>query len=457
MTNAVISVAKYENERHMMWHTAQASFKSSLIRSLGPSLEGAICPPPDGFQMISAKDIMDNVKIRYGKVDQMTFVRMEEVLATPLDHVQNLEKHVATQKRHMLMQTSIEYPLEEYRKVLIFRKSVTMHPQIRECLGDYDKKFEDPLLHTYDAIVEYVSTHLPNIRAAAGLSSSAMTGKAFQVSLNAGESSSTTPLNMTMDELQCAYSVLEYKHKALQTSRQKRPGNGKGKNAKKAKGNAPDPDKPVTKDDCKFYCHGHGYQNSHNSAQCKVMANQPQNFTANMRRARNPNNSPGGSTAVRGRQPTVQATGFMVTDHDDLSAHPPRLLRRTHHRFRLPRTMCRPWCLGRHGCWKATAVPTNGPTTTGVVPVTPSSGPRPRRAPSRPLLVQRLRLLRQKCLSSMKNTYRDAVFPPQQVWTQNHPDPLGSQSERTRPFANERDRTDCRNAFGASRQHCGYA
>ena len=148
-----------------------------------------------------------------------------------------------------------------------------------------------------------------------------MTGKAFQVSLNAGESSSTTPLNMTMAELQCAYSVLEYKHRALQTTRQKRPGNGKGKNGKKAKGDVPDPDKPVTKDDCKSYCHAHGYQNAHNSAQCKVMANQPQNFSAEMRRAKDPNNPPGGSTAVRGRQPTVQATGFMVTDHDDLSAH----------------------------------------------------------------------------------------------------------------------------------------
>jgi hypothetical protein len=94
ITNAAISVAKYENERHMMWHTAQAGFKSSLIRSLGPSLEGAIGPLPDGFQMISAKDIMDNVKTRYGKVNQMTFARMEEVLTTPLDHVQNLKKHV---------------------------------------------------------------------------------------------------------------------------------------------------------------------------------------------------------------------------------------------------------------------------------------------------------------------------------------------------------------------------
>ncbi len=110
------------------------------------------------------------------------------------------------------MQTSAGYPLEEYCKVLNFRRSVAMHPQIRECLGDYDKKFEDPLRHTYDAVVGYVSTHLPNIRAAAGLSSSAITGKAFSISTTTGAPASSTPLSMTMAELQCAYSVLEYKH-----------------------------------------------------------------------------------------------------------------------------------------------------------------------------------------------------------------------------------------------------
>ena len=80
------------------------------------------------------------------------------------------------------MQTSAGYPLEEYRNVRIFRKSVTMHHQIRECLGDYDKLHSDPLLQTYAAITSYVQIHLPNIRAAAGMSSSSTTGKAFHVS-----------------------------------------------------------------------------------------------------------------------------------------------------------------------------------------------------------------------------------------------------------------------------------
>ncbi len=50
MTNATISVNKYENERHLTWHTAQTAFKCALIRSLGPTLERAIDPPLMGLK-----------------------------------------------------------------------------------------------------------------------------------------------------------------------------------------------------------------------------------------------------------------------------------------------------------------------------------------------------------------------------------------------------------------------
>ncbi len=322
ITNAAISVAKYNNDRHQTWHDAQVSFKSALIRSLGLTLEGAIGPPPEGFKTISARAIMDEVKARYGKVDQVTFARMEDVLSTPLDHIHNLDKHLASQKRHMLMQTSAGYPLEEYRKVRIFRKSVTMHHQIRECLGDYDKLHSDPLLQTYAAVTSYVQIHLPNIRAAAEMSSSSTTGKAFHASAfpSASQSSSTHSLptsahTMSMTELMCAYSVLEYKHKALQ-DRNKRPAKGKGGDGKRHKGDrtgetkALDPNAP-----CKFYCYAHGSQNSHSSNQCKVMAGQKQHFTAAMRSAMSPSSPGGGSTLVRGKNghaPT-KATAYMMS------------------------------------------------------------------------------------------------------------------------------------------------
>jgi hypothetical protein len=137
------------------------------------------------------------------------------------------------------------------------------------------------LLHTYASVTAYVVTHLPNIRAAAELASS-IPGRAF--SATTGSSSYETAKahkDMTMQELQCAYSVLEYKHSTLQ-KRQKRTGGKGNKNSKRTK---KDTDTPPRAEDCTHYCHAHGYQSSHTSAQCKVMAGQTSNFSADMRRA----------------------------------------------------------------------------------------------------------------------------------------------------------------------------
>jgi hypothetical protein len=79
-------------------------------------------------------------------------------------------------------------------------------------------------------------------------------------------------------------------------------------------------DAPITAADCSFYCHAHGFQNSHISAQCKVMANQKQNFTAEMRRATGSHSPAGGSKLVRGREPTVQGQANMMRSVDDTDA-----------------------------------------------------------------------------------------------------------------------------------------
>ena len=84
----------------------------------------------------------------------------------------------------------------------------------------------------------------------------------------------------------------------------------------------PQSNAPVRAEDCTSYCHAHGYQSSHTSALCKVMANQKQNFTAEMRKATGPNSPPGGSTLVRGREPTVvgqanMLSSFIYDNEDD--------------------------------------------------------------------------------------------------------------------------------------------
>ncbi len=70
MTNAQISVAKYTNDRHLIWHEARTSLKNDIIRSLGPTLSSTIGPPPMGFTTITVPHIVAAVKGFYGTVDQ---------------------------------------------------------------------------------------------------------------------------------------------------------------------------------------------------------------------------------------------------------------------------------------------------------------------------------------------------------------------------------------------------
>jgi hypothetical protein len=125
-------------------------------------------------------------------------------------------------------------------------------------------------------------------------------------------------------ELLCAFSVLEHKHKNIQQNHKRASKRGKdqdnGKDTKKVR--TPQSNAPVRAEDCTSYCHAHGYQSSHTSALCKVMANQKQNFTAEMWRATGPNSPAGGSKLVRGREPTVVGQANMLSsfandDEDD--------------------------------------------------------------------------------------------------------------------------------------------
>ena len=226
LTNAQISVAKYRsNDRHLVWHDAKAALKADIIRSLGPTLASTIGPPPTGFTTLTIQHIVNAVKTLHGTVDQMALKKMEDILASPLDCVANLDKHLATMRQHMLMQTTAGYSIEEYRKVRIFRKSILGHPLLAGILRDFDHENTDPLLHTYDAVTAYVKKHLPSLRAAADMASAS--GKAFSVTeAKTMTSFSTTPRSageMNHAELLCAFSVLEHKHKNL-PQRQKKTG-----------------------------------------------------------------------------------------------------------------------------------------------------------------------------------------------------------------------------------------
>ena len=296
MTNAQISVAKYDNERHTTWHKARETFKTVLIRSLGPTLAGTIAPPPNGFKTIHAMAIMEAVEAKYGAVDQVALDRMAESLEAPLENVRDLNKHLSRLTRHILMHEAAGFPLDEYIRVRFFRKSVMHLPQIAACLASHDDKNTDHRKHTFDTITKFVVEHLPPILSAA--TQMAAQSKAFSAT-----ATTTATAPMTLQEVSTAYAaVLTELEKLKKNGKRNAKGGGKGKNKKqKAEGNRAD--KTDTTDKCDVYCFVHGAQNSHTSQQCKVMANQPSNFSPEQRKATGPNSPPGGSTSVRGRDP----------------------------------------------------------------------------------------------------------------------------------------------------------
>ncbi len=87
--------------------------------------------------------------------------------------------------------------------------------------------------------------------------------------------------------------------------------------------NEPTPQTASTAEECEHYCFAHGSQNSHKSADCRLMANQKERFTRAMRNATGPNNSPGGSTAVLGQTPRRTPTtvhGNMIQKIEETAA-----------------------------------------------------------------------------------------------------------------------------------------
>ncbi len=190
-------MAKYENDRHEVWHKAKETFKTGVIRSLGPTLSGTIGPPPNGFRNITLMDIMDAVQDRYSAVDQVALNRMEETLASPLANVRDLNKHLAKLNRSTMMYEAASFPIEDYARVRLFRKSVMHHPQIAVCLASHDDKNIDHRTHTFAQVTKYVVTHLPPILSAA--TQMANHGKAF--------SASTGQAPSTVQELATAYQA----------------------------------------------------------------------------------------------------------------------------------------------------------------------------------------------------------------------------------------------------------
>jgi hypothetical protein len=168
MTGNAIAVAKYSNDRHQIWNEAKTVLKRGIVESLGPTLSATFGPPPHGFTLRSIRQILVDIRTKFANVDAVALEALEDHLLTPLESVYGLEKHVSRLTRYILMSDSAGFPIEEYRRVRLSRKSVQGHHQIARTLETFDDKFPNPKIHTFQQVTTWVREKLPPILTAAG-------------------------------------------------------------------------------------------------------------------------------------------------------------------------------------------------------------------------------------------------------------------------------------------------
>jgi hypothetical protein len=295
MNANAIAVAKYTNDRRQIWHEAKNALKRCIVDSMGPTLAAAFGPPPHGFTLRSIRQILTDINTKFANVDAVALEALEEHLITPLESMYGLEKHISRLTRYILMSESAGFPIEQYRRVRIFRKSVQGHHQIARTLETFDDRFPNPKTHTFLQVTTWVREKLPPILTAAGKP------KALHVGTTV-----PSPLPEVVD-LQRQLVALTATIATLQET--KKRGN-RGNNPRRDKSKRRATDRPArdrtrstapTAESCEQYCFAHGHQNSHSSSECRLMENQKDRFTRAMRNATGPNNPPGGSAAILGQ------------------------------------------------------------------------------------------------------------------------------------------------------------
>jgi hypothetical protein len=248
---------------------------------------------------------MDNINTKFENVDAVALDALEEVLLTPLESVYELEKHVARLTRYIMISNNSGFPIEEYRQVRIFRKSVQGQFQISRTLETFDDANPNPKRHTFALITKWVKDKLPPILSAAGKPKALSVGREARDQL-ASPSQADLIAQLTALTARVAQFQNDRKRGApRQDSRRRNRNQKRGKTDSDQLQN-PAPPSTITKEQCEFYCHVHGSQHSHPSKECKVMLNQKDRFTNAMRHASNSNNPPGGSTAIQGNPGTAR-------------------------------------------------------------------------------------------------------------------------------------------------------
>jgi hypothetical protein len=234
-------------------------------------------------------DIIDAVRAHYGKTTTRTVMRLDEILAEKLDNVRNFKTHAAKMQNAFSIATAAGIPMDEIARTKLLRTSIRGHHVMDKLVEGYDHDYPDFLQRTFSGLCDYLNTHLPNAE------SREADTKAHGLSVQTnGRNEDDILLSMNAEQI-TAYLAATNDAKKWKAKLNKQLKKSKRQQSSTTTSSDDDSEQPAKRPRVEHYCHCHGTQFSHTSAECKVMQADKKRFTSAMRNATNSQSPPGGS------------------------------------------------------------------------------------------------------------------------------------------------------------------
>ena len=164
MTSVELYVAKANNDKLQLWIDAGEALKRAVIKSLGRVVRQVVQQGKTRFQQLSVFEILARVRARYGKMQKDTNSDLKGRMLKILMTAEGIDTHISDLQDLFDISDTAGFPVDEYRKVEIFRETVCAHPLILKALETFDFDFPDAKGITFIQISEYVTLHMPNLK-----------------------------------------------------------------------------------------------------------------------------------------------------------------------------------------------------------------------------------------------------------------------------------------------------
>ena len=312
MTNIAMYVANASNTKLQLWVDSLETLKRAVIKSLGKVIRQVIKESKVRFQLMTVADMIAKVRQRYGTMEKNTKANLKERMMTMLPTMDGIDTHISNLREMFDVSETAGFPVDNIRKIEIFRETVCAHPLIVKVLETFDFDFPDVKATTFEQIHEYLTLHLPNVTHAQMA--------ATRATANLASATAYSTLEAESNKLRAELKKLKRKRQPNQnktrTKTQKQHGGKDTTN--KTRPERRTADEPT---DNMQYCYAHGFQHSHNSSECKLLSGDKQKFNAEMRRSKGPKHPPGGSTKVNAqvpsKNPKAVAANLVFAQDDD--------------------------------------------------------------------------------------------------------------------------------------------